>query len=199
MTRAARWFVVMALVCGLGSLLLASELSIKAESHNYDDAPVISRSSTARLVEQAGKPATSTSVSARPTTRTLVSSSETANEESASRFVSSATVKRITTTSAATEHRLKGEIKCWNKSPKIAEALGLLVVPLDEDANALTAGRKSLARVDGPIRSGQEIALPWELSLKAPEVAEVSVIILTVKFSDGSIWQASDVEQVDFF
>ena len=181
-----------------GSLLLAAELSIPAESHNCDGAPIISRSSTARLIEQQGKSTTSTTVTARPVNRTLVSSSE-GEGESSSRFVSSATVKRTTTAAATTEHRLKGEIKCWNKSAKTADALGVLVVPLDEDANALIGGRKSMARVDGPIRSGQEVALPWELSLKATEVAEVSVVILTIKFADGTIWQAPDVEMVDFF
>ena len=187
------------LVLGIGPLACAGEHSIPAKSQNYDGAPIVSRSSSAMLVEQqATSRSTTTSVSPA-VGRTLVSTSSDGDSDSTSRFVSSASVKRKTTAAASTEHRLKGEIRCWNKSPKTADALGLLVVPLDEDANALSSGRKSLARVDGPIRSGQELSLPWELSVKAPDVAEVNVIILSVKFDDGTVWQAPDVEKVDFF
>ena len=197
---------VAACVC---SALWAGERSIKAEPQNYTSVPLVARSSTAKLIERSASSGSSSSSGAKSggasASRTLMSGSSTApsgalvsgdDSGEASRLVSSNT---ITTKEAQREYWLKGDVKCWNKSRKDAVEFGLLVVPFDEYHNSLSTGRVNVARVKGWIVGGGEETLGWEMPLNAPKVEEIAVAILTIKFGDGTIWKAPDVELVDFF
>ena len=73
------------------------------------------------------------------------------------------------------------------------------VKPFDKHHKALQSGRENIARVQGPVRGGGERRLSWKTTVRSSHVVEVTVAILTIKFTDGSIWQAPNVELVGFF
>ncbi|MBI4598048.1 MAG: hypothetical protein HY737_06585 [Candidatus Omnitrophica bacterium] len=180
----------------------ASGRTLKSSTQNYEQVPVVARASTASLIERqtasAEAAARSTPPKAAPA-RALVSTSDTTGQ--ASRFVGVATASRSAKTEQ--EYWLRGDVKCWNKSPKTAEALGLLIVPMDQYQGALSTSRKNLVRLSATIYGGSEQSFRWETVLEDAEAVQkleqVVVAILTIKFADGSVWEAPDVELVGFF
>ena len=77
--------------------------------------------------------------------------------------------------------------------------LGLLIVPFDADHKPLSTGRSNLVRLNSTLSGGAERTLPWNVQAKQFAVAEVVVAILSIKFADGTIWNAPQAETVDFF
>lgn len=213
MSRPAWWRALTLLAAGVGLVpaLWAMEHSLKASTQNYSTVPVLARSSTAVLVEETvalGSESGSASSGRSQASRTLVSGGATGSHTlmsgggqpspaaSTSTFVSSNT---LPTRSTGVSYLLKGEVKCWNKSPNGVEAIGVMVLPFDADHNAYSDGRNNLLRLDGTIIGGAEVTLPWKVPVTERTMVEVVVAILTIKFANGTIWKAPDVEIVDFF
>ena len=176
-------------------LLWAGEQLIKSTPQNYSDVPVLARSATTVLVERRVSTPDPSSTASRPApSRALVSAEH--SDQTASRFVAATPAASKTTTS---EHVLKGDVRYWNRSSKTVELLGLLVAPFDSDHNSLTPGRLNVVRIAKQITGGHEQTIPWELRTPVVNIEEIVVAVLSVKFSDGTMWEAPNVEMVDFF
>ena len=179
----------------LGLAAWAGEQVLKSSPQNYNEAPVLAKSSSAIYTDQ--RVASARAPTPVSTPRALVSaSSGEPGAEPRSKFLSSSTSRASPISKA---YSLQGSVRCWNRSRKNVEALGLLVVPFDADHNILQSGRQSIILVEGSIPSGNQDNLTWQTSVSAMDVVEVSVAILSIKFSDGSVWEAPNVELVDFF
>ena len=207
-----RGALALAVAMGLGPCLWAGERVLQASTQNYPTGQVLARASTAALVARnagTGSPPASAAPRGLTASRTLVStdnmepsdaamtSSDDHHESPASRFVSAQAMP--SKASGSLEYWLRGEMKCWNKSSKAADGVGLLIVPFDADHKPLSTGRSNLVRVNSTINGGAERALPWQVQVKEIAATEVLVAILSIKFSDGTIWSAPNVEAVDFF
>ena len=203
--------LALAVAASLGPGVWAGERLLQASTQNYSG-QVVARSSTAALVTRnasAGSAPASVAPRGLSASRTLVStdnmepsnaamaSGDDHHESPASRFVSAQAMP--SKTSGSLEYWLRGEMKCWNKSSKAADGLGLLIVPFDADHNPLSTGRSNLVRLDSTINGGAERALPWQVQAKELAATEVLVAILSIKFADGTVWNAPEVEAVDFF
>jgi hypothetical protein len=176
----------------IGALALsANERSLRSAPQNYEGAPVVARASTALLKEE--------SVASKTVAQSRGALVSTGSSEQGSRFVSAAGT--ASSGSGIRRYTLRGDVRCWNKSAKDAQTLGMLVVPLDRDHNPLSAGRSNIVVVNGPLRGGETDSLRWETasSTAAAAVEEVAIAILMIQFADGTVWEAPTEERVDYF
>ena len=98
---------------------------------------------------------------------------------------------------------LEGTLVCRNKSRKAIQALGLLVIPLDAFHAPLgivkREGSADLKQVRVSLGAGSQQVIEWEQEVVSAEIFEVAVVILRVRFTDGSVWKAPARELVDIF
>ena len=96
---------------------------------------------------------------------------------------------------------LSGEVLCVNQSAQAIEAVKLTVVFLDAFHQAIELPGQRGAYVvkqiveSVPRKSSQVIT--WEQRVETSEIYEVAVVVTGVRFSDGSVWLAPDIELID--
>jgi len=96
---------------------------------------------------------------------------------------------------------LSGEALCVNRSAQAIEAIKLSVVFLDAFHQAIELPGQRGAYVvkqiveSVPRKSSKVIA--WEQRVETSEIYEVAVVVTGVRFSDGSVWLAPDIELID--
>lgn len=101
---------------------------------------------------------------------------------------------------------LEGTVLCVNKSSQAIEGIGLSLVFLDlfhqpiQPAGLLQPGALLRKPIVVSLSRGDSTRVSWQHPVgMSSEIYEVAVVVTTVRFADGSVWQAPREELLDVF
>ena len=173
--------VVAVLLVASATPAWALQRTIRANTRNFPEAPVVVKQSRVKLVEayaSPSQPAVPDAGKARV------------------RYANRAGLLPST-------YVLKGELVCQNTDGRQVEAVKLAIVVLNAFHEAVPVGaerrRHTVQQLVEAIPRNASKHLAWEQVVGTDDVYEVAVVITGVRFADGSVWMAPDEELVDGF
>lgn len=181
--RPPRWFwsITVSLACCLvaSTALWAAEHALRARVFNPPHAPVLLKEPRATLVEEFLAPGQAWSPGVRG------HRVANANHPRVSVFV------------------IEGDVTCDNRSPQAVEAVGLMVVSLDafheRTQSLLESAVYTSQHTDLSLSRRGSRRLRWRQPASSKDIYELAIVVRGVRFTDGSVWRASDEELVDIF
>jgi len=180
--RRVAWVTTAALACvTVASSVWGMQRSLKTKPRNFHNAPVVVKHAKAFLTEAFSAP---TQAAGSDVGKSHVRYANRANKEPLS-------------------FELQGEMICVNQSSQPVEALKLAIVPLDAFQQPIRVpGQRdayAVKQVVVSIPRGGSTRVEWEQAVDASDVYEVAVIVIGVRYADGSVWRAPDEELIDTF
>ncbi len=97
---------------------------------------------------------------------------------------------------------LDGRVVCVNRSTQGIEALKLTIVLFDAFHQSISVpgqGASLVKQIVTPLPKNTSKELTWQERMDSTDIYEVAVVLTAVRFADGSIWLAPDVELIDVF
>ena len=183
-SRTLRWT---ALTCALSlaspGAAWATQRPVKSKFSNHQNAPVVIKQTKVVMVETFAAPTQA------------VTADDTA-KRSGVRYANRAGMLPSTFV-------LKGEVVCQNKGTQPVEAISLAVVLLDPFHQPIQLPGQSAPRLSPQVVTriprGTSQSVIWEHSARSMDLFEVAVVIIRVRFQDGSVWTAPPEELTDIF
>ena len=171
--------IVVALSLLLNVSLLAAQRLVKSKAHSYPKSPVLLEQTKVTLFETFSPP-------------------EQFGIPGAAR-----SRVRYANRNLPPTLMLDGRVVCVNRSVQGIEALKLTIVLFDAFHQSISVlGQQGASLVKQIVTSLPKNAskeLTWQERVDSTDIYEVAVVLTGVRFADGSVWLAPNVELVDIF
>ena len=170
-----RLLVAAGILVGIGTTSEAMPRTVYAKAAKYDEAPVVVRQASVRLVQTYSS----------PTQYPLATSPdgyEVKVKRSRVRYANRADQQAPT-------YLLEGSVELENETRRPVEAVQVTTVFLNAFRERIGTDRHVIAK---PLESREIRRLDWSKSLPHEDVFEVYFVVTAVRFADGEVWAPTE-------
>jgi hypothetical protein len=175
LTQACRLLLAAGILVGPAGTSEALQRTVPAKPAKYDEAPVVVRQASVRLVE----------TYSAPTQYPLATSPEGYEirvKRSRVRYANRANQQVPT-------YLLEGHVEVANETRRPVEAMQITTVFVNAFGERIGTDRSSIAQGLAPRKSRR---IDWSKSLPHHEVFEVYFVVTAVRFADGEVWTPTE-------
>ena len=175
MRTEARLILAAVMLLGAGAASEARQRTVRAKPATYDEAPVVVRQASVRLVQTYSSPS-------QYPLATAPDGYEVKVKRSRVRYANRANQQVPT-------YLLEGSVELENETRRDVEAVQVTTVFLNAFGERISTDRHAIAN---PLEPRQTRRIDWSKNLPHEEVFEVYFVVTAVRFADGDVWTPTE-------